>query len=106
MAVFDDMQPAEKLRLYDKGVDIAESYHSYGEALTLRQGDITIPAIKMSEPLRNEALHFLECIREGKQPLSDGESGLAVLQVLQAAQQSLEQGGASIPMHSLTTALV
>ncbi len=104
MAVFDDMEPAEKLRLYNKGVDIAESYNSYGEALTLRQGDITIPAIKMSEPLRNECLHFLECIREGKQPISDGENGLAVLQVLQAAQRSLEQGGASISVRSLEAA--
>lgn len=101
MAVFDDMEPTEKLRLYDKGVDIAESYASYGEALTLRQGDITIPAIKMSEPLRNECLHFLECIREGKRPLTDGENGLAVLQVLQAAQRSLEQGGTYVPIRPL-----
>jgi predicted dehydrogenase len=97
MAVFDDMQPNEKLRLYDKGIDIAESYDSWGGALTLRQGDITIPAVKMSEPLRNEALHFLECIREGKRPLTDGINGLEVLSILQAAQHSLEKGGVSCP---------
>jgi predicted dehydrogenase len=101
MAVFDDMEPTEKLRLYDKGVDVAESYASYGEALTLRQGDITIPMIKMSEPLRNECLHFLECIRDGQPPLTNGENGLAVLQVLQAAQRSLEHGGAYVPVRSL-----
>ncbi|MBC8123667.1 MAG: Gfo/Idh/MocA family oxidoreductase [Gemmatimonadaceae bacterium] len=102
MAVFDDVEPVEKLRLYDKGVDIAESYNSYGEALTLRQGDITIPAIQMSEPLRNECLHFLECIREGKRPISDGINGLEVLSVLEAAQQSLESGGIPV-MTSLPT---
>ncbi|AGY56725.1 Gfo/Idh/MocA family protein [Gloeobacter kilaueensis] len=97
MAVFDDMQPVEKLRLYDKGVDIAESYDSWGGALSLRQGDITIPAIQMSEPLRNEALHFLECVREGKPPLTDGINGLEVLSLLQAAQRSLEAGGSAVP---------
>jgi predicted dehydrogenase len=97
MAVFDDMQPVEKLRLYDKGIDISESYDSWGGSLTLRQGDITIPAVKMSEPLRNEALHFLECIREGKRPLTDGINGLEVLSILQAAQHSLEKGGVSCP---------
>jgi predicted dehydrogenase len=96
MAVFDDMEPVEKLRLYDKGVDIVDSYDSYGDALTLRQGDITIPAVKMSEPLRNECLHFLECIREGKRPLADGINGLEVLSILQAAQKSLENGGTPV----------
>jgi predicted dehydrogenase len=96
MAVFDDMEPVEKLRLYDKGVDIVESYDSYGDALTLRQGDITIPSVKMSEPLRNECLHFLECIREGKRPLADGINGLEVLSILQAAQKSLENGGTPV----------
>jgi predicted dehydrogenase len=90
MAVFDDMQPIEKLRLYDKGVDIAESYDSWGGSITLRQGDITIPAIQMTEPLRNEALHFLDCIREGRRPISDGANGRDVLSILQAAQRSLD----------------
>lgn len=98
MALFDDMEPIEKLRLYDKGIDINESYDSYGDALTLRQGDITIPAVKMSEPLRNECLHFVACIREGKPALTDGINGLEVLNVLQAAQNSLDSGGAAVPL--------
>jgi predicted dehydrogenase len=92
------MLPSEKLRLYDRGVDINESYESYAEALTLRQGDIVIPAVRMSEPLRNEALHFLECIREGRTPVSDGINGLQVLKILHAAQRSLEQGGTPIAL--------
>jgi predicted dehydrogenase len=99
MAVFDDVEPAEKLRIYDKGVDRphdygrAAEYHSYGDALTLRFGDIYVPRIEMQEPLRLECQHFLDCIEQGRQPLSDGRNGLDVLRVLDALQRSLDHEG-------------
>ena len=93
MAVFDDTEPTEKLRIYDKGVDRVPTYSTYGDALTLRFGDIYVPSIEMQEPLQLECQHFLDCIREGRRPLSDGHNGLQVLRVLDALQRSLDNEG-------------
>jgi len=93
MVVFDDMEASEKVRIYDKGVDRAGEVVSYGDALTVRSGDILIPKISLQEPLRLECQHFVECVREHKTPLTDGTGGLQVVRVLAAAQTSLEQGG-------------
>jgi predicted dehydrogenase len=96
MAVFDDMEASEKIRIYDKGVDRAGAVVSYGDALTVRSGDILIPKISLQEPLTLECRHFVECIRERKAPLTSGEDGLRVVKVLAAAQGSLERGGAPV----------
>lgn len=95
MVVFDDMEASEKLKIYDKGVG-SLSYDSYGEYLSLRFGDITIPNIKMVEPLRAEAEHFIRCIESREKPKTDGRDGLEVVKILVAAQQSLEQKGLPI----------
>jgi predicted dehydrogenase len=99
MAVFDDMAPREKLRIFDQGVDFPEV--GYNDLHTLRFGDIFIPRIDMREPLSLECQHFVTCIQEGKAPLTDGENGLAVLRVLAAAQQSLDRGGGPVELESL-----
>jgi predicted dehydrogenase len=96
MAVLDDMQATEKLRIYDKGVDFTPSYGDYGESLSIRIGDIYIPKIDMSEPLKVECQHFLDCIEKGERPLTDGKTGLEVLRVLEAAEQSLAEGSRSV----------
>ena len=93
MAVFDDMESTEKVRIYDKAAE-REEYESYGDAITLRLGDIVIPHIHMAEPLRLEAQHFADCIRSRKTPRSDGRDGLRVVRVLEAAQRSLQEDGA------------
>ena len=93
MVVFDDMEPREKIKIYDKGVDMSGDYGSYGEFLSLRDGNIFLPAIKMSEPLKLECEHFIECIEKDYPPRSDGRNGLIVTQVLEAAQRSLKAGG-------------
>ena len=98
MAVFDDMEASEKIRIYDKGVDRAGEIVSYSEALTVRSGDIVIPRVDLQEPLRLECQHFIDCVRERKTPLSDGASGLSVVRVLAAGQASLEQGGAPVAL--------
>ncbi len=93
MAVFDDVESAEKIRIYDKAAEPA-SYASYGDSITLRFGDITIPHIDMAEPLKLECQHFVDCIQQGKTPRSDGRDGLRVVRVLEAAQRSLKRDGA------------
>ena len=99
MVVFDDVETNEKIRIYDKGVNRLD-YTSYGDALTLRFGDITIPRIEMTEPLRIECQHFLECIHKGKKPRSDGRDGLRVVRVLNAAEKSLKGNGTPICLES------
>jgi predicted dehydrogenase len=96
MVVFDDMEASEKIRVYDKGVDRAGQVVSYGDALTVRSGDIVIPKISLQEPLRIECQHFVDCVRERKTPLTDGADGLRVVRVLAAAQASLAKGGAPV----------
>ncbi|HYM81233.1 MAG TPA: Gfo/Idh/MocA family oxidoreductase [Candidatus Limnocylindria bacterium] len=103
MAVFDDMEASEKIRIYDKGVDRAGQIVSYGDALTVRSGDILIPKISLQEPLKIECQHFVECVRDHKTPLADGADGLRVVRVLAAAQASLEAGGAPMPVSGQET---
>jgi predicted dehydrogenase len=91
MATFDDMALEGKLTIYDKGFD--EDSHGYGEYIT-RSGDIFSPRIPNVEPLRLECEHFVQCIRGGVTPRSDGESGLRVVRVLEALQRSLEASSA------------
>jgi predicted dehydrogenase len=87
MATFDDMQIEGKLTLYDKGFD--QDTRSWGEYIA-RSGEIFSPQIPNVEPLRVECEHFLECIRTGATPRSDGRSGLRVVRVLERLQRSLE----------------
>jgi len=87
MATFDDMQIEGKLTVYDKGFD--EDARSWGEYIA-RSGDIHSPRISNAEPLRLECEHFVECIRTGATPRSDGHSGLRVVRVLERLQRSLD----------------
>jgi len=87
MATFDDMELERKVTVYDKGFD--EETGSYGEYIT-RSGDIWSPRIGNREPLRIECEHFVACIREGRAPVSDGESGLRVVRVLEGLQARLD----------------
>lgn len=87
MATFDDMAVEGKLTIYDKGFD--EDVRTYGEYIT-RTGDIFAPRIPSVEPLRVECEHFVECVRTGVQPRSDGASGLRVVRVLERLQHSLD----------------
>jgi predicted dehydrogenase len=102
MAVFDDLESTEKLKIYDKSAEQNADYKTFAEYITLRFGDITIPHLKIEEPLRLECQHFLECIQSRKQPLSDGRDGLRVVKVLDAAQRSLRQKGIPIPIEPST----
>lgn len=97
MIVYNDVDSESKLKIYDKGV--YRRGDAFGEfQLRVRSGDLYIPRIDLTEPLYYECAHFLECVRENKTPRTDGASGLRVVRVLEAAQQSLAQGGATISL--------
>lgn len=96
MAVFDDMRPSEKLRVFDKGVEPSQAFTNFGEVLSLRFGDINSPALDTIEPLRAEIKHFADCVSRHKTPRSDGKNGLAVVRVLEAAQKSLKSNGRAV----------
>ena len=88
MATFDDMSLERKIEIYDKGFD--QDFSSYGEYIA-RSGDIHSPRISNEEPLRIECRHFVECIADGRQPRSGPQSGLRVVRVLEALQDSLAE---------------
>jgi predicted dehydrogenase len=96
--VFDDLNDLEPVRIFEKGVTpLPMEAESFGEfRLLMRDGDIVSPRIEPSEPLRAQAEHFVECVTSARQPLTDGASGLEVVRVLSAMDQSLEQKGAPV----------
>jgi len=96
MVVFDDMEPREKLRIYDKGVDRPPEYGSFGESLAIREGDIFVPRIPTVEPLAAELGHFVRVARGAEAPRAgaSAEDGVRVVRVLEAASRSLAHGGA------------
>ena len=98
MAVFDDVEAATKLRIYDRGVEPSVAGGNGEPALAYRNGEIVIPYIEWHEPLRVECEHFVDCVRRGQRPLSDGEQGLIVVATLEAADRSLRSGGRLVPV--------
>ena len=94
MVVFDDMEPREKLRIYDKGVDRPPEYRSFGESLAIREGDIFIPRIPAVEPLAAELAHFVRAAQGRESPRASAADGVRVVRVLEAASRSLARGGA------------
>ena len=94
MVVFDDMEPREKLRIYDKGVDRPPEYGSFGESLAVREGDIFIPRIPAVEPLAAELAHFVRAAQGREAPRASAADGVRVVRVLEAASRSLARGGA------------
>lgn len=98
MVVFDDMQPREKLKVYDKGVDRPPEYQSYGESLAIREGDITIPQVPHVEPLAAELRHFVRVARGEEPSRADAAAGVTVVRVLEAASRSLASSGGSISL--------
>ncbi len=102
MLVYDDLEAMEKVKLYDSGVETLKLNPETRAELQriYRVGDVISPRLDAVEPLRVECAHFVECIRDGKTPRTDGDAGVAVVQVLEAATQSLREGGKSIEIDS------
>jgi len=98
MAVFDDMEPREKVRIYDQGFEPDGSYSVYGENLAHRTGGIRIPPFAPTEPLSVEIAEFVACVDEGRAPRTGADEGIAVTEILFAAQRSMREGGTPIDL--------
>jgi predicted dehydrogenase len=100
MVVYDDIEPSEKVRVYDKGVTMPTSGPQEVTAFNpiYRAGDVLIPALDRTEALRKEVTHFVECARTQAKPLTDGYNGLAVVALMEAAQTSVSNNGAFVPL--------
>ena len=98
MVVFDDMETDRKVTIYDKSVTRPQSTDSYGEYVSVRFGDISIPRIANDEPLRLECQEFVDSIAAEREPRCSGREGLAVVEVLEAMQSSLDDGGRPVQL--------
>jgi predicted dehydrogenase len=106
MIVYDDTEPLEKLKIYDARVEVPPHYDTFAEfTYSYHYGDAYIPYIKQDEPLKLECQHFVDCIRNGETPLTDGKLGLEVVRILDAAGMSLQQQGVSIPLSTVEPAI-
>lgn len=94
MIVYDDLEPSEKIKVYDKGITVPNDRESlYKGLIGYRTGDMWAPQLESIEALRSEAQYFVECVEEGKQPINGGEAGIAVVRVLEAATHSMNHRG-------------
>ncbi|MBN2291659.1 MAG: Gfo/Idh/MocA family oxidoreductase [Pirellulales bacterium] len=91
MMVFDDMHPSEKIRIFDKGANVADDANSPLHSITVRHGDIHLPHIDGRPPLDIETAHFVDCILNDRRPRSDGHDGLHVVRVLEQVEQYLHR---------------
>lgn len=97
MIVWDDNSPSEKVKIYDKGIDVIQTTDQiYDTLIQYRTGDIYCPKIPQTEALAAEVQHFIDCIVEQKRPISDGESGLRVVEILEASEKSIKNRGKEI----------
>jgi len=97
MLVYDDIEPNEKIKIYDKRVEVPPHYDTFAEfQYSYHYGDMHAPYLKMVEPLKVECQHFMDCIKNKSTPLSNGEEGLKVVQVLECASESLNKNGANV----------
>ncbi len=96
MVVYNDMEPTEKIKIYDRGIDLVPQEGIYHTLIQYRTGDISIPHLDNREPLKLELEHFAQCITDGQRPWTDSTAGLQVVRVLEGAQSSIRQNGAMV----------
>jgi predicted dehydrogenase len=97
--VYNDLSPDEKIKVYDRGITVSQDTEARrGMLIGYRTGDVWSPRIANQEPLQAMVCHFAECIRDGKIPLTDGEAGLRVVRILEAAQRSIKAQGGRITL--------
>jgi len=103
MILYDDNEPLEKIRIYDKRVEVPPHYDTFAEFhYSYHHGDMYSPYLKLVEPLKVQSQHFLDCIITGDKSLSSGLEGLQVVQILEAATESLKSGGARVKVPGFT----
>jgi predicted dehydrogenase len=96
MLVWNDLEADEKLRVYDRGVNITSQEGVYDLLVHYRSGDMWAPKVEQGEALRRELTYFVDCVSSGHEPFNDGRSGLRVVKMLEAASESLEKRGSLV----------
>ena len=105
MIVYDDLEPSEKIKVYDKGITVNNNPDSVYQLLVgYRAGDMWAPRLDGAEALRTEVAHFIDCIQGSKAPLTDGASGLRVVRLVEAASESMAARGRLIELDAVTGA--
>jgi predicted dehydrogenase len=104
MVLFDDLETGEKIKVYDSGISVDPNPENvYQMLIGYRTGDMWAPKLAVTEALHVEATHFVECVTKGTAPQSDGEAGLRVVRLLEAASASLQQQGRPVDIHGVVT---
>ena len=98
MLVWNDLEADEKIKVYDKGVTITSAEGVYDLLVSYRSGDVWAPKVEQTEALKAELAYFLDCIASGRTPFNDGEAGLRVVRMLEAAERSLAERGKAISL--------
>jgi len=98
MLVWNDLEADEKIKVYDKGVNVTSREGVYDLLVSYRSGDVWAPRVDQTEALKAELAYFLDCIVSGKTPFNDGEAGLRVVRMLEAADRSLAERGKAVPL--------
>jgi predicted dehydrogenase len=98
MLVWNDLEADEKIRVYDKGVDITNREGVYDLLVNYRSGDMWAPQVEQVEALRQELSYFIDCIVNDRAPFNDGAAGLRVVKMLEAADKSLSKRGALVQL--------
>lgn len=109
MLVWDDLSADEKVKVYDKGVELKNGYNNEGNGskgiyellVSYRSGDVYIPKVDNTEALRLEMEYFADCIKKKQQPFNDGKAGLRVVKILEAANKSIKAGGRKIKLNDV-----
>jgi predicted dehydrogenase len=96
MLVWNDVEPDEKIKIYDKGVNISSREGLYNLLVNYRSGDMWAPQLDRSEALKQELTYFMDCISSGKDPHNDGKAGMRVVKMLEAATESLKNRGSLV----------
>lgn len=98
MLVWNDLEPDEKIKVYDKGVDVASGQGVYDLLVSYRSGDIYSPKVEQTEALKVELNYFIDCIAKSQAPVNDGAAGLRVVRLLESAERSLNEQGKIITL--------
>ena len=102
MIVYDDLEPSEKVKVYDKGITITnDAQLRYEMLIGYRTGDMWAPHLDMTEALRAEVSHFVQCLESSQKPMTDGQAGLRVVQILEAATESMQNRGRPVNLKEM-----
>ncbi len=102
MIVYDDLQPSEKVKVYNKGITVNNGAESrYQMLIGYRTGDMWAPHLNVTEALQTEVNHFTQCLEKGETPVTDGKAGLRVVQILEAATQSMAAKGRPVELNQM-----